>query len=295
MVYNNGFGVKIITNTDQDKLKRDDYNYVALRNNTEYKLQLINDRDTDAMAEVFIENDQIGIWFIPSRGNVIIDRPANISRKFTFFRETDSRARSAGVISGDSNNGLIKVIFYPKKQLYLNMSTASRNSPYISSNIPRSPRSPRSSMSFPSVAPTLANAPYMSSNIARSPRSSMSFPSVAPTLASAPSLTPLMNNERSLSSYNQENFAPSTQYQSGATILGRESYQSFGSMRRFSNDEIDWSNKTEIILRLVIKPDSFISTVQSYSPGQWNKEFISVNSSRGMSSIPPRIDYNPVM
>lgn len=40
MVYQNGFGVKIITDNDQDKLRRGRYNYVALDNNTEYELML---------------------------------------------------------------------------------------------------------------------------------------------------------------------------------------------------------------------------------------------------------------
>ena len=107
MVYNNGFGVKIISDTDQDKLKRDSYNYVALNNNTEYKVQLLNDRSTDAMAEVYVDGDNVGTWLVPAKENITIDRPVNVARKFTFFKETDTRARSAGVVPGEVLTSII--------------------------------------------------------------------------------------------------------------------------------------------------------------------------------------------
>ncbi len=235
MVYKNGFGVKVITISEQDKLNRDGANYVAIRNNTEYKLQLTNDRSTDAMAEVFIEDESVGTWFIPSNKSITIDRPASIARKFTFFRETDSRAINAGVEVGDSANGLVRVVFYPKKE-----------QSYVI--IPFNNRSPRFSQLSPNELPIR----------------SLSQESSMKSMAASP---------RSFNSMNS--------YQSGATVLGNESYQQFDRRRRFSDDEIDWSNKTEIIIRLIVKP-SFTNS---------NKPYISIRDSVIPSAIiPPRVD-----
>lgn len=114
MVHQNGFSVKIETLGDHEKIYRGGYNYVALENGSEYKLLLINDRGSDCMAEVEMEGKKIGKWFIPAQDHILIDRPADVPRKFTFFSETDKRAISAGVVVGGRNNGLIKVTFYPK-------------------------------------------------------------------------------------------------------------------------------------------------------------------------------------
>lgn len=115
MVTTNGFAVSIITDGFHDKLKRGYENYVALDNGAEYKIELRNNRPTEAMAEVHLEGQEIGTWYIPAKSSIIIERPSDINRKFTFFSEHDSRAQKAGVMIGSQINGLVKVIFYPKK------------------------------------------------------------------------------------------------------------------------------------------------------------------------------------
>lgn len=299
MVYNNGFGVKIITDSDQDKLKRGDYNYVALQNNTEYKLQLVNDRSTDAIAEVFIEDKQVGTWFVPANEDIIIDRPANVARKFTFFRETDPRVINAGVALGESSNGLIRVVFYPKKQQYIVIRSSPNvmlpSSPsgvtstgLVSPRITQQPL-PSQSLQFP-VLPTLI-APLASTSTLPSSIAPQQLQSLTSTQQSSMALKETRSGSgfqlTPISSYSPR----STMYQSGATVLGRDSYQTFGTMKRFSNDEIDWSNKTEIIIRLVVKPNVYISTVQSSSPNQWSREFVAIKTYN--QPIPPRIDYTP--
>lgn len=248
MVYQNGFGVKVITNGDQDKLKRGRYNYVALENNSEYELQLTNDRSTDAMAEVYIEGEHIGTWFIPQNDSITIDRPATVARKFVFFREHDRRAIRAGVTPGEFHNGLIKVVFYPKKQQYIIASP---------------------------LVPHRATSPRLSTT--SSPRSLSPAPS-SPTPSSPTPSSPrqLSSNIASLSMVD---------YESGATVLGRHSHQRFSTMRRFSDNEIDWKNKTEIVIRLIAKSDN-IFTVDSQP---FHRDYIAVKEVS--SPIPPRIDY----
>jgi len=202
--------VKIIPQRgDQDKIQKHGSNYVGLENGAEYNLFLGNDRNTEAMAEVHVEGENIGTFFIPANQNIIIERPADSSRKFVFVSERDYRASQAGVISGEFTNGLVRVIFYPKKQKVY------------------SPRVMRSS------SPRLAM---------QSSRSSMS-------------------------------------YGGGATILGDKSYQTFGTKSRFEDSEIDWNNKTEITIRLVVKQEYIIS-----------KPYVSIsNRNNYQTSIPPRI------
>jgi len=246
MVCSNGFCVKIITDTDQDKLRREGYNYVALYNNTEYKIQLINDRSTDAMADVYIEGENIGTWFIPAHEDIVIERPADTARRFTFFKETDTRAVGAGVTPGESLNGVIRVVFYPKKQ-YIAISPRRISQPFLESTLLQ-----------PSISPLPTTVSLRPETLSRT----VSLP----------------------------------QYQSGATVLGQQSYQTFGSMRRFSDNEIDWNNKTEIIIRLIVKPkkNEFIKMTEARSPGMYQQRFISIKS--GTSQIPPRIDnYRPAI
>lgn len=272
MVYNNGFGVKIITDGDQDKLKRESYNYVALQNATEYKLQLTNTRSTDAMAEVYIEGKKVGMWLIPAKDNITIDRPADIARKFTFFKETDKRAISAGVIPGESFNGVIRVVFYPKKQF---IAIKNQTQPKVI-------YSPKTTQGFVSSS-TISSPSYVRR---ASPLSKQI--NGRSTEAISPRQTRTYGNNLSI-------MPRPPSYQSGATVLGDHSQQQFGSAKRFEDNEIDWDNKTEIIIRLVVKPDRnlFMSTVKSSSGNIWNnntwdEEYVAIQDYS--ESIPPRIE-----
>lgn len=260
MVYSNGFAVKIITEKDHDKLKRDTHNYVALHNNTEYKIKLINDRSTDAMADVQLEGEMIGSWFIPARESITIERPGNVSRKFTFFRETDARPKSAGVRVGSELNGLIRVIFYPKKA-YITVKPSSPKYYAVEKRQPISLRNASVS------SPVVKNKTSFVSNFRASPN---------------------------------DTYTNTSSYQSGATVLGSESLQRFGMRTRFLDDEIDWENRTEITIRLVAKPDiikyssSKDSLLNPFEHGIYeitspiNANYTSIKNSVG--EVPPRID-----
>lgn len=254
MVYNNGFGVKIITDTEQDKLQRGFDNYVALHSGSEYSLRLTNDRNTDAMAEIFIEGDKVGTWLIPAKDSIIIDRPINVARKFTFFKETNYRAISAGVIPGNEFNGVIKAIFYPKKEY----------GRVIAMSGPLSP------------------SRRFQNNFSLSTASQPALTSFAPQNTT---LSP-----RSLRPFSEKTITSTSNYSSGATVLGSHSHQTFGEARRFSDDEIDWNNKTTIILRLIVKPNDVIISTASSSRYDNDKDFISIKDMASRNSIPPRID-----
>lgn len=359
MVYSNGFGVDIISNNYYERLNRGQSNYVALDNNSEYKLRLTNDRSTDAMAEVHIEGEKIGVWLIPAQTNIVIDRPADVARKFTFLNERDSTAIAAGVIPGDTSNGLIKVVFYPKKPINIILfglrhdvpptgrslapfgnriatipSSAAGNvpprygtypySPIISQGatspfVPIPPSSPARSPFLPSIPPSLSSSSLSQQRSLIPPVSPQR--SVIPPVSPQRSLIPPVSPSRVYTG--QSSFMPVgtvgtflPKYQSGATVLGDSSSQRFGSARRFNDSEIDWANKTEIIIRLVVRTfqlnggSGFISTVENTSISGWDNNTIgnsgwdnnTIGNSRWdnnpvtiknrlNSSIPPRIEY----
>jgi len=99
-----------------EKYTRNDNNYFAIPDGTEYKLKLENDNGVKVDAHVWIDGEKIGIWRIKPYDDIVIERPAEISRKFTFLKEGSRRANRAGIMSGKSDNGLIKVVFKPEKK-----------------------------------------------------------------------------------------------------------------------------------------------------------------------------------
>jgi hypothetical protein len=91
-------------------------NYISLSHNSEYKLRLTNDNDTRVDATVWIDNENVGTWRVKPYRSITIERPVNVSRKFTFLEENTSSAYESGIVSGAEENGLIKVIFKPEKK-----------------------------------------------------------------------------------------------------------------------------------------------------------------------------------
>ena len=136
----NGFLLGVISNGYSSRKKIiDGSNYFLLQHGSPYKLKLFNDRGTwcdpdenvspgDTLsrrllrsgtvcdAEVWIDGEKIGAWRISAYGDILIERPSNINRKFVFLKEGSYSARSAGIVRGATDNGLIKIVFKPKRE-----------------------------------------------------------------------------------------------------------------------------------------------------------------------------------
>lgn len=111
----NGFAVKIsCDNNNAEKVMMNGTEYFALDHGSEYKIQMSNHTKTKCDAEVYVDGDKIGLWRINSYSTISIERPTNIKRKFIFYDEKSGDAQSAGINSGKSTNGLVKVIFKPE-------------------------------------------------------------------------------------------------------------------------------------------------------------------------------------
>lgn len=121
----NGFSVNIIGPVRH--FKKNDHNYYSLPNFSEYKIRLTNHRPTRTDAEVFIDGISVGTWRIGPFNSIVVERPANLNRRFVFVEQISKVVEDAG-LDINCNSGLITVIFKPEK---INICRFAK-SPYIS-------------------------------------------------------------------------------------------------------------------------------------------------------------------
>lgn len=112
----NGYSLEILAYGEtMEKIIYKNANYYALKNNTEYKIRLTNNKDVRTDAHIWIDEEKVGVWRINPYSRITIERPVNLDRKFTLVKETSYYAREAGIELGLQTNGLIKVEFKPEK------------------------------------------------------------------------------------------------------------------------------------------------------------------------------------
>jgi hypothetical protein len=107
----NNFSINIL---GADDVYKNGYHYYALNHESEYKIELNNHNKTRCDVEVNIDGERVGSWRINAFSSVIIERPANVNRKFTFLREASYEAKMTGITDGKNENGLISVVFKPE-------------------------------------------------------------------------------------------------------------------------------------------------------------------------------------
>ena len=93
-------------------------NYVVMQHGSHYSLKLSNHhkdggRSKPCDADVFLDGKLVGSWRIPYGQNIVIERPADDSGKFTAYKKGSVEAAQAQIDSGSSDLGLIKVVFRP--------------------------------------------------------------------------------------------------------------------------------------------------------------------------------------
>jgi len=113
----NGFWFKIMNGYNPTKKRViDGADYYILPHRAEYKIKLGNDTSTRVDARVYVDGQKIGTWRIKPFSSTLIERTTYSKRKLTFLEQTSYQAESAGIIPGEDNNGLIKVVFRPEKK-----------------------------------------------------------------------------------------------------------------------------------------------------------------------------------
>lgn len=109
----NGFSVNIIGD-HITHFKNGEYNYYCLSHLSEYKIRLTNNRPTLCDASIKIDGDYVGTWRIQPFNSIVIERPANVNRKFIFIAEESLTSQNTS-INRSNDNGLISVTFKPEK------------------------------------------------------------------------------------------------------------------------------------------------------------------------------------
>ncbi len=160
-----------------------DHKYYSLHHGSEYKVKMTNNTGNRVNALLKIDGVRMGKWRVDPYSDVIIERPADNQRKFTFVKENSWEASSGNVIRGSDDNGLIEVTFVPEFKI------------------------------------------------------------------SVYSDGPEFGPQRSISFKNNCTMSRNNSYSAGATVLGNDSTQSFGSASNIHEDQ----NKKEIRrIRLVV-------------------------------------------
>ena len=109
----NGFSLSVYP---AEKVHRFGSNYFTMADKTEYKIELSNNRSVKADAHVWIDGKKVGVWRINSHSTISIERPSDVSKKFVLLKEGTSAARDSDIMTGKSENGLVKVEFQPEKE-----------------------------------------------------------------------------------------------------------------------------------------------------------------------------------
>jgi hypothetical protein len=250
MVKINGYELDIIA-TSANNFNKNSFDYVSLQHKAEYKVKLVNTKSTNCDVQLYIDNDHIGTWRLKPYQTATIERPANVSRKFTFLKETSSEASSTGIVAGSNNNGLVKAIFTPEKAydytLYNECMMDSCNSSFES--LPK-----KKSM--------------LQSNFCNTDMLYRNGLEKAPSLDSYSSTNSV--SERQL--YRSGSVKPQSM-SAGATSLGAHSGQTFTTVGALTS--IDTANITTLNLRLVVD-DS------------WESAYVPLKSASLSNPEPPR-------
>lgn len=104
----NGFSVTILEGKEATD------GYVYMKHGTQYTILLQNEINRRCDAEVYLDDQQVGIWRIDCNSTVRIERPVHDSGRFTFYQVGTPEAHKAG-IAETTSTGLIRVLFKPER------------------------------------------------------------------------------------------------------------------------------------------------------------------------------------
>jgi hypothetical protein len=91
--------------------------YVTMMHEQCYRIQMTNyDYQRRCDAEVFVDGKSVGTFRILKTQTITLERPANDTGKFTFYKAGTSAAQQAGEGNvGVNQRGLVEVVFKPEK------------------------------------------------------------------------------------------------------------------------------------------------------------------------------------
>jgi hypothetical protein len=93
--------------------------YVELEHGSNYGIRLASSVKGD--ATIVIDGEQIGTFRVTPLNPVVIERPVNVDKKFTFYKLGSTEADKAGLRSDNEFLGIVQVIFIPENPRKLNI------------------------------------------------------------------------------------------------------------------------------------------------------------------------------
>lgn len=100
------------------KVHKNGHEYIALKHNSEYSLELSNHSYNRCDASVMIDGRSVGKFRIQPHNTIHIERPSSHKKKFVFLQENSGDAYRAGITEGRYANGAVSVTFFPEKTIY---------------------------------------------------------------------------------------------------------------------------------------------------------------------------------
>ena len=97
--------------------KKDGSYYVEMpKNNVQYRIRLKNNGLVRCDAVVTIDGKNMGTFRINAHSQMLLERPPDVERRFTFFIGGSEGSKQGGHKPKDKNNGLVEVLFKPEKK-----------------------------------------------------------------------------------------------------------------------------------------------------------------------------------
>jgi len=87
--------------------------YVELEHDTQYTLNLRNNRNTRCKADVYIDGKNVGSFRLNAHETMKLERPVHDDGLFTFYKLGTSEAGAAG-LEDSPDIGLVRVVFAPE-------------------------------------------------------------------------------------------------------------------------------------------------------------------------------------
>lgn len=111
----NGFVLCVRQSSDLLYTAEREGGYVDIVHGGQYSLYLSNEGSTRCDVQVDVDGKEVGTWRLDAHDHIVIERPANDTGRFTFFKVGTDGFRQAGLESVSANNlGLITARFKPE-------------------------------------------------------------------------------------------------------------------------------------------------------------------------------------
>ena len=206
--------------------------YRGLVDGSTYRVVLVNHLDVEADAVLEIDGRVQGTYRLNPRETFPVERPANTQRSFVFVKENGTLAREAGVVSGESENGLVKVEFKPRKKTQWDMPFTNECAGY-----------PRNATLSNNMGSRSLGLTAKGGYIGHTAQNNISFDSSAQPMVYKVGGTPGHSIVSTKS--------PASVIGGGATALGENTTQKFFTVSDIEEKDIDKAKVTVLIVRLL--------------------------------------------